>query len=140
MISSSNIDIDPNNVFVDIKTVIKPITTHRSEKIIKLDFVILYCLYFVVVALVIKPRASIAFDKSIDFKNPIVNTGIIRDVNDLTLSKIFPFEKSTPLLACAFIILCASLTNVGTNLKERDSITDHSLTGALNNFNGNNNK
>jgi len=50
------------------------------------------------------------------FENDATNKGIIRTKNAFVLSLNFPYLKSTPRLACAFIIRLASSNNVGINL------------------------
>ncbi|CAM9147921.1 hypothetical protein MYTO111405_03930 [Mycoplasma todarodis] len=76
------------------------------------------------------PRSSV-------FENEVTNNGIISVTVDLTLALGPPFLKSTPLDACAFIILWDSSSNVGINLKAIAIIMAIMCTGNFISFNGN---
>jgi hypothetical protein len=66
----------------------------------------------------------------------IKNIGIINDSNAFILSSGFPFLISIPREAWALRIRCDSSNNEGTKRMDNEIIIDHSLTGALTNFNG----
>ena len=58
-------------------------------------------------------QVTIARNQKINADNYIRINGTIKDKIAMIFSLILPFSKSTPRLACAFIIRCVSSINVG---------------------------
>ena len=79
-------------------------------------------LYFVLFALGSYPLTSIALDSSSLLSIAETNRGMIKEIMALNLLPNPPRLKSTPRLACAFIILSDSSKRVGMNLRAIDKV------------------
>ena len=95
--------------------------------------------YFVRLAFGSYPLDSLASASSPEIEKADMKRGIIKEISDFLLSFSFPWWKSTPRLACAFLIRSVSSVRVGIKRRAKEIDLAILWTGTKRSFRGANN-